>query len=153
MFKKLIAATAMTTALSLSGQVAAQAPICSDLEWSENVFQEYPDIAKACRGVFEKDGKLYAKATIEVLRVRGNRITFRLLETDGGKGNAHSITVPGSWRAMIAGRKYRAGDIVRGQALNVYVPEDRWGISVHDASESGPDQVHIEVLEVEGSEH
>ncbi|GAB3271286.1 hypothetical protein [Parahaliea aestuarii] len=148
MLKKLIVATGVTAALSLSGQVAAQsAPTCADIEWSASVTAEYPDIAESCQGVYEKNGELYAKATVEVLRVRGNRVTFRPLHTDGTKGESHSIQVPSSWRADIAGRKYRASELSRGQELNVYLPHDRWALAVVD--ESSPDEVEVIVIEEE----
>lgn len=148
MLKKLIVATGMTAALSLSGQVAAQAaPTCADIEWSASVLAEYPEIAQSCKGIYEKNGELYAKATVEVLRVRGNRITFRPVHVDGSKGDSHSIQVASSWRAEIGGRSYRASELSRGQELNVYLPSDRWALAVEDAD--GPDEIEIVVIEEE----
>lgn len=148
MLKQLIVATGVTVALSISGQAAAQAPTCDDIEWSANVLANYSDIADSCQGVFEKDGKMYAKATVEVQRVRGNRITFRALHTDGTKGPSHSIQVPTSWRADIAGRKYRASELERGQELNVYLPDDRWALAVAE-EETPVEEVDIVVIEIE----
>ncbi|TXS92828.1 hypothetical protein FV139_12730 [Parahaliea maris] len=148
MLKKLIVATGMTAALSLSGQVAAQAaPTCADIEWSASVLAAYPEIAQSCKGIYEKNGELYAKASVEVLRVRGNRVTFRPIHVDGTKGESHSIQVPSSWRAEIGGRSYRASELSRGQELNVYLPHDRWALAVHD--EEPADDVEIAVITIE----
>lgn len=147
MFKPLVAVTGMMVALTASGPAAAQAPTCDDIEWAGSVTAEYPDIAQACQGVYERDGKLYAKAEVEVQRVRGNRITFRPLHTDGSKGSSHSVLVPSSWRANIAGVDYRASDLVSGQELDVFIPSDRWALAVHE--EEPPPEVEIVVIEIE----
>ena len=156
MKKKLVVATGLALAMS-AGQLMAQnastadmvkeAPTCADLNWSAEVLAENPDIGMTCQAVYEKDGKLYAKASIEVVRVRGNRMTFRTLHTDGTKGDSRSITLDPSWRAEIGGRTYRASDLMRGQQLNVYLPEDRFALAVEDVD--GPDEAEIVVIEEE----
>ncbi|MBN7797947.1 hypothetical protein [Parahaliea mediterranea] len=150
MLKQLTIATGVIVALGMSGQAAAQAPTCADIEWSASVKADYPDIEETCSGVYERDGKLYAQARVEVQRVRGNRITFRPLHTDGTKGDSHSINVPSTWRAKIAGRNYRASELVRGQELNVYVPNDRWALAVYDEEPSMAEEIEvIEIVAVE----
>ena len=156
MKKKLVVATGLALAMS-AGQLMAQnastadmvkeAPTCADLNWSAEVLANNPDIGMTCQAVYEKDGKLFAKASIEVVRVRGNRMTFRTLHTDGTKGDSRSITLDPSWRAEIGGRTYRASDLMRGQQLNVYLPEDRFALAVEDVD--GPDEAEIVVIEEE----
>ena len=147
MQKKLVVAMGMALALS-AGQVSAQtesATTCADLNWSAEVLAANPDVGQACQAVYEKDGKLYAKASIEVVRVRGNRMTFRTMHTDGTKGDSRSVQLESSWRADIGGRSYRASDLMRGQQLNVYLPEDRFALSIEDAD--GPDVAELMVVE------
>jgi hypothetical protein len=158
MNKKVIVA-AMGMALSLSvGQAMAQntasegmdidtPATCADLNWSAEALAANPDIAMTCQAVYEKDGKLFAKASIEVVRVRGNRMTFRTLHTDGTKGDSRSVQLDNSWRAEIGGRQYRASDLMRGQQLNVYLPEDRFAMAIEDAD--GPDTADMVVIEEE----
>ncbi len=151
MYKKLVVLTGMVVSLAFSQVSSAQAPTCADLNWSAEILAANPDIARVCRGVYEKDGRMFAKATIEVVRVRGTRITFRPVYTDGSLGSSRSMAVNSSWRANIAGRNFRAGELMRGQQLNVYLPDDRWAIAVED--QDGPDPAEIvaieEVAEVE----
>ena len=157
MQKKLVVAMGMALALS-AGQVAAQenestadmvkeAPTCADLNWSAEVLAANPDIGISCQAVYEKNGAMFAKVSIEVIRVRGNRMTFRPLHTDGTKGDSRSIQLDSSWRAEIGGRSYRASDLMRGQQLNVYIPEDRFALAVDDAD--GPDEADLVVIEEE----
>ncbi len=148
MQKKLVVAMGMALALS-AGSVSAQdaAPTCADLNWSADVLAANPDIGASCQAVYEKDGKLYAKVSIEVIRVRGNRMTFRPLHTDGTMGDSRSVQLDSSWRAEIGGRSYRASDLMRGQQLNVYIPEDRFALAIEDAD--GPDEADIVMIEDE----
>ena len=115
MKKKMVVAMGMALALS-TGSVMAQnaatadmaadtSPTCADLNWSAEVLAMNPDIAESCQGVFEKDGSLYAKVTIEVVRVRGNRMTFRPMHTDGTKGDSRGVSLANDWRAEIGGRQ------------------------------------------------
>ena len=149
MQKKLVVAMGMALALS-AGQVSAQEEAttsCADLNWSAEVLAANPDIGQSCQAVYEKNGKLFAKASIEVVRVRGNRMTFRPMHTDGTKGDSRSIQLDSAFRAEIGGRSYRASDLMRGQQLNVYLPEDRFALAVEDAD--GPDASEMMVVEEE----
>jgi hypothetical protein len=137
MSKKIALAVGMTLSLS-AGQLMASTAVesttvtCADLNWSAEVLAANPDIAQMCRTVYEKDGKLFAKTSVEVVRVRGNTMTFRPKHTDGTMGDSRSVTLESSWRATIGGRQYRASDLSRGQSLNVYLPEDRFALAVED---------------------
>ena len=139
MLKKMIVITGLGLALSAGStfaqeeKVESTAVTCADLNWSAEVLARNPDIAAMCQTVYEKDGKLYAKTSVEVVRVRGNTMTFRPLHIDGTKGDSRSVTLDPSWRAEIGGRSYRASDLSRGQQLNVYLPEDRFALAVVDA--------------------
>lgn len=115
--------------------IQTRLPSCATLNWSEAVHRSYPDIHQICRGVYQKDGVLYARAEVEVLRVSGNRLTLRTLHTDGSRGHQTTVRVGPDWRARIDGREYRAGELVGGQRLTVYIPEDRFAIALEGASE------------------
>lgn len=152
MNKKLVVAVGMALSVSAGSLMAQDRTVsstvtCADLNWSAEVLAMNPDIGESCQSVFEKNGELYAKATVEVVRVRGNRMTFRPLHTDGTMGDSRSIQLPSSWRAEIGGRSYRASDLMRGQQLNVYLPQDRFALAVHD--EDGPDTADMIVIEEE----
>ena len=152
MNKKMVVAVGMALSVS-AGSLMAQdkavssAVTCADLNWSAEVLALNPDIAGMCQSVYEKDGKLFAKASIEVVRVRGNRMTFRPLHTDGTLGDSRSVQLDSAWRADIGGRSYRASDLMRGQQLNVYLPEDRFALAVTDTD--GPDEADLIVIEEE----
>lgn len=130
-------------ASALSAQVMAQdpSPTCDELVWSAQVLQANPDIALSCQGVYERAGKLYARVEIELTRARGNRLSFRPMHKDGSKGAARSVVVPNSWRAEIDGRSYRASELLAGQQLTVYMPEDRFALTIDDGEFDGDEEM------------
>mgnify|MGYP001823334087 CR=1 FL=1 len=153
--KKVVAAVGMALALSAgqlmaqetnsTGKVQSSTVTCADLNWSAEVLAANPDIAAMCQTVYEKDGQLFAKTSIEVVRVRGNTMTFRPKHIDGTLGDSRSVTLDSSWRANIGGRQYRASDLMRGQSLNVYLPEDRFALALE--TDDGMDDANMMVIE------
>ena len=137
-FKQLVTLGCAICALVLGQQALAQDELsCSDIEWSSVVTDNYPSIADACDAVVERDGTLFARVQVEVQRVRGNNLTFRVLNNDGTSGGSYTQNVGTSWRANVGGQTLRARDLVRGQQLNVYLPHDRWAI-IHETEAEEP---------------
>jgi hypothetical protein len=118
---------------------------CDEIEWSSVVTDQYANIADACDAVTSKNDKLYARIEVEILRVRGRTLTFRIINNDGSSGGNYSQTVSTSWRARVGGQTYRPGELNRGQRLNVYMPSDRWAVIQPDAD--GPDDEDAVALE------
>ena len=142
--KKLVVFIAVL--FTASGTFAqSTAPTCDDLIWSAQVIAANPDVAKSCQGVYVRNEKLFAKVEIELTRVRGNRLDFRTVHTDGSMGPRSSVTVPATWRAEINGERYRANELFGGQRLNVYLPEDRFALVMHEEDfDDEPTMVDIE---------
>ncbi len=143
--KRIAIASAALAAALHNPLAAAQdpSPLCDELVWSAIVLEANPDIAKACQGVYEQNGKFFARIDIQLVRVRGNRLTFMPKHRDGTMGAARSVTVPTSWRAEIDGRSYRAGELQPGQELRVYMPEDRFALAVDDGDFSDEEEFLI----------
>lgn len=132
-WNKTAVAVGVLMALTGASVVTAEergAVTCEELRWSAEVLEANPDIALACRGVYELDGVLYALASIEVSGIKGNTMRFRTLRTDGSKGPTRSVKLPPSWRVNLDGREYRLGELVSGQQLDIYLPEDRFALVV-----------------------
>jgi hypothetical protein len=145
-FRKLAMLGCTVAAVSFGSSAMAQEELaCDEIEWTPAVTDEYANIADACDAVISKNGKLFARIEVEILRVRGRTLTFRILNNDGSSGGNYSQTVDTSWRAKIGGRNYRASDLNRGQRLNVYMPGDRWAVIPHD--DDGPDVEDAVVLQ------
>jgi len=149
MMRRFFEVAGFTLLLATVGASAADAPRgaveCADLKWSAEVLAANPDIASACQGVYEKDGVLYAKATIEVIRVSGNTLRFRTLLTDGRLGERRSVSLDSHWRVSLDGREYRLSDLSQGQRLNIYLPEDRFALTV--LGSNTPETSNIEAVD------
>ena len=134
MIAKGLRLAALLLATAASGPAWADKPHgavqCAELKWSAEVLAANPDVELACQGVYERDGILYAKATIEVVRAVGNTLKFRTLRIDGSKGDSRSVTLAPEWRVVLDGQEYRLRDLTEGQQLNIYLPEDRFALTV-----------------------
>ncbi|MEM1401776.1 MAG: hypothetical protein AAGG55_00470 [Pseudomonadota bacterium] len=145
--RKLLLTTAIVAAMANTASAQSGGALtCDDLVWSAQVLASNPDVGKSCQGVYERAGKLYAKVEIELVRARGNRLTFKTVHTDGSMGNNRSVMVPNSWRASIDGEEYRSSELLPGQKLNVYLPEDRFALLMDDG-DFGGDEDMIEIEE------
>ncbi|MHA7815248.1 MAG: hypothetical protein ACX93N_02150 [Pseudohaliea sp.] len=118
------------TALGQDGR----APTCDDLAWSSAALAANPDIGLLCQGVYVKGDTYYAKATIRITRVDGQRVTFVPYRRDGSLGKARSVSLGRDWKVMINGEALTASNLVKGQELTVFIPQDRFAISI-----GGPD--------------
>lgn len=137
-----IAAYILTGLLTAGqGNAAERVPGCEDLNWSAQVIAANPDIRESCLGVYVRDMKYFARSVIELVRTNGNALTFRPVHRDGSLGKVRRVTVPNSWRANIDGTDYRAGDLYGGQRLSVYIPEDRFALTIHGQSTEDEQQL------------
>lgn len=134
-------ALSMVTAGTAAAEKTRGAVDCSELNWSPQVLERNPDIARACQGVFEKDGVLYAKATIRVVRVVGDTLRFRTMLNDGTFGERRGVTLDPQWRVNLDGREYRLSQLTEGQLLNIYLPEDRFSLTVQGSNNASPNPI------------
>ena len=90
---------------------------CKDFIPTQEARERFPDLAGACEGVVERDGKLYGLFRAEVRRVRGNKVILHLPATD------HTFTVrpESSTRVLIDGRKVRPSDLLPRQEIRIYL--------------------------------
>ncbi|MFK7828291.1 MAG: hypothetical protein AB8B57_00805 [Congregibacter sp.] len=130
-------------------QKRKHAPTCADLVWSARFMAANPQISTYCRGVYVKNKEFFAKVSIELTRVRGNRLTFRPVHPDGHMGSTRSIEVSTAWRVNLDGESVRASELLPGQQLSVYIPEDRFALALDDGSFDGDEEmISIEEAEV-----
>lgn len=148
--KPLFLAVTTTLSLLLAGLPTAvaqktgtwmPAPTCKDLVWSAQLVKGDPDIQEFCQGVYVKGDTLYAKLRIELTRIRGNRLSFRAIHPNGRQGQQRSITVKTGWRIKLDGEELRATDLQPGQQLSVYIPEDRFALTLDDGSLDGNEEM------------
>ncbi len=105
----------------------ASALTCSEVILGKDITDKFPTAQDACLEVVERNGETFVKMKAELTRTPiGNKVTFRFKHADGSSGPTYSTVLSPQWRIRIDGSQYRAQDLIRGQALSIYLPSDRW---------------------------
>lgn len=116
-------------ALVASALVYAQNPVftatgqsCDQVTWSRQSLANYPQIADACQQVLQRDGKYFVKFAGEVRRVTdgGQQVTI-----DFRDGDLLTLTPPENLNLSINGRQTSPRDLLPGDQLNFYIPQDQ----------------------------
>lgn len=114
---KLLLILAIVLVGASAGAQEMTALSCKDFRPTPEALERFPNLAGACEGIVERDGELFGLFKAVVRRVRGNNVTLYLPAT----GKTFSVRPDSSHRALIAGKKVRARDVVRGQEINIYL--------------------------------
>jgi hypothetical protein len=93
---------------------------CKDVQWKESL-KKYPDIAKSCIAVVERNGKKYIKLSGKVTRKTEDTLTILL---DHSKADMTWMPDLGD-KVSIDGKDIPAMDVVVNQTLRFYVPESQ----------------------------
>ena len=119
---------------------------CDDVTWSEESLEQYPNIARACRAVMQRDGKYYVRFEGEVQRVgdRGRQVTI-----DFRDGDTLTLTPPEDMMVTINNRETPVRNLRPGDDLTFFVPQDQLAASFFAGQpETGQERV-IEITPVE----
>jgi hypothetical protein len=118
MKKKFAIAFSLMASLAVAGAAQAQDTGCDKVQWKADVVAKYPDIAKSCVGVVERDGKKYVRLSGKVASKGKDSITVKL-------DNTHSTM---TWKptlgetVSIEGNEVPAMSVAVDQALRFYMP-------------------------------
>lgn len=95
---------------------------CEDVTWSAEALERYPNIASACQEVMQRDDQYFVRFAGEVRRVadRGSRVTIAF---EGG--DTLTLTPPENLALTIDGRERQPRDLLPGDELTFYVPQDQ----------------------------
>jgi hypothetical protein len=122
MDKKFSVTFSLLASLMITSAAQAQdAGSCSGVQWKADVVAKYPDIAKACVGVVDRDGKKYVRLSGKVASKGKDSITVKL-------DNTHSTM---TWKptlgetVSIEGNEVPAMSVAVDQALRFYLPEEQ----------------------------
>ncbi len=110
----------------LSVNVNAASMSCSDMHFTDEMTERFPDLNDACVEVIEHDGKNFAKIELEVVRASYRTLRFKLRHRDGSKSSTYEIKPKSDFRVNLSGQSTRIRDLTRGQVLSVYLPDDRF---------------------------
>jgi LPXTG-motif cell wall-anchored protein len=96
---------------------------CEDVKWAPQTLARYPHIVAACQRVVQRDGKYFVVFSGTVHSVAGYG---RTLSVDFENGDEVTLKPPTGMKFDIGGTMTRPRDILPGQNLTFYVPQDRF---------------------------
>lgn len=126
----------------------AQAPTCSDLEWSAELLASHPKIADACEAVVQRGGTNYAMFTAYLERRYFNGdVKLRINKPDGGY-ITDVFSPPKNFEAKMGDKWVTLGQIPeRRVPFHVYVPEGQWMLASLPENEVDVVVVYAEPVE------
>ena len=115
---------AITTALA--GPVDDGTKIaCSEVKYSTEFLQKFPNAPAACLEARDKGGKRYAKFTARVFLNSSDRTTVELLNVRGDRLSTFSLKPAADAGVLIDGKKVKFADLKVGEKISFWVSDDR----------------------------
>lgn len=116
---------------------------CAGVQWSQESLAKYPNLARACQTVEEREGKTYVKfqATVDRNIDRGKQLVLKVKD-----GDPVTLNPPAGTTVFINGRKTPVSQLARGDSLTFYVPEDRFVAQVAQDETPTPQYVVLPIV-------
>jgi hypothetical protein len=131
---------ALTLPLSI-GTAFAESPMdsdtkisCSEVKYSSEFLEKYPDAPAACVEAVEKEGKRYAKFKARVYLNSKDRTTVELLNVRGDRLSTFSIKPSPDATIDMDGKKVKFSDLKVGEKISFWVSADRLSASEQPGS-------------------
>jgi len=100
---------------------------CSDMLYSQEFLAKNPKAPAACQEVVAKNGEKYARFWGEVTEVKGNLVTVSFKNVRGDSLAEVTIDPKPEAKVTIEGKSVKFSSLTKGQRLDVWVPEGRYG--------------------------
>jgi hypothetical protein len=103
---------------------------CEDINWHRDLLRQFPWVVEGCQEAITVGQQKWARFEAEFLNNHGDGSISSDFRNDRGRtlGRVRLMPTPGQL-VQLDGRDYRFSDLMRGQVLNFYVPEDRYAFA------------------------
>ncbi len=98
---------------------------CTEVKYSPEFLDKYPDAPAACLEAVEKGGKRYAKFNAEVYLNSADRTTVKLLNVKGTPLSTFSFKPSPTAHVLTDGKETEFTDLAVGQKISFWVSADR----------------------------
>ena len=102
---------------------------CTEVKYSSEFLDKYPQAPAACLEAVEKGGKRYAKFNAKVFLNSADRTTVQLLNVKGDPLTTFSFKPGPDAGVNINGKKTKFTDLKAGEQISFWVSEDRLAAS------------------------
>jgi len=126
------------TALLGGASVPALAADCSTAQFSDTVLARFPNIAKVCSEIIEKDGQQYAVVKGDLVRTGTNAVYMKFKLADGTKSDTRKVETRPEFRVKIDGKPVSVRNLAVGQELTAYVKVSDPVIALEPAVDTEP---------------
>ena len=99
----------------------------SNIVFSHEFLERYPNAGGACREVKVENGHKWARFDADVAQVRGNRVTADFVDRYDRKLTTIVFDAPSDARVTVNGRSTRFSSLQPGDHLSFWMPEDQVG--------------------------
>ncbi len=126
LIKTLVVASAFFTVSAYAVDPVRSEITCAELadkyEVTAEAKERFSDLAGACEGVYDVDGKLYVRSQAVIRQKRGNKVRLYLPATD----HTFEVQAQPDGRVWVGGRKMRIRDMDRGDEIGIYLSVDKF---------------------------
>lgn len=101
---------------------------CKSVNFGDDVLAKFPNAARACRGVMEKDGAVYARYVAKVVDTSEGNVTV-VFEDKDGKGVSKVVLAPTDDAGLsMGGKATKYSSLKKGDVIDMWVPHSRFGL-------------------------
>lgn len=117
---------------------------CQNIDWNQNLLDEYPWVADSCREVVTADGQKWARFEARFQQMHANgSFSADFLNQRGRYSDRVNLKPAPGQKVLIDDREYAFSDLRRGQVLNFYAPEGLYGFVI-EPGDSEAEMVEIQ---------
>lgn len=98
---------------------------CTELRYSTEFLDKFPNAPAACLEAREQDGRRFAKFNARVFLNSADRTTVELLNVRGTRLSTFSFRPAPDARVLIGSERKKFTDLRRGEIITFWVSEDR----------------------------
>jgi hypothetical protein len=99
----------------------------SNIVFSHEFLEKYPNAGGACREVKVQDGHKWARFDANVAEVNGNRVTADFVDRYGTKLTTIVFDAPSDARVEVNGRSTKYSSLMPGDKLSFWMPDNQVG--------------------------
>lgn len=121
----------------------------SNIVFSQEFLQRYPNAGGACREVKVQDGHKWARFDADVTNVSGNRVTADFVDSYDRKLTTITFDAHSDARVAVNGRSTRFSQLKPGDHLSFWMPDNQVGFYAAPGSSQSTKLAVVETKEVE----
>ena len=148
LIQTLVVASAFFAASAYAVEPVRSEITCAELgdnyEVTAEAKERFADLAGACEGVYDVDGKLYVRSQAVIRQKWGNKVRLYLPATD----HTFEVQAQPDGRVWVGGRKMRIRDMSRGDEIGIYLSVDKFAEEKVDEIAFATPEEHAEEIVV-----